>query len=179
MFAGISNWSWSWSYFLGPKDWTGLDLKSLREVRVRVHPPPHAHGLGSRWATSSPSVCFSFLYFPSFLCPFCFCFVSFCFVFFSVLFCFVFSPFFWRLLSTVLPLQAPPSFAPVHPHPSSRLFSPRLPRSLATKRITSGWVFSRFSLVRLSFSLFSRAHAFPTPFCINGDALSCKKKSKQ
>ena len=65
-----------------------LELGPRREVRVRICPPPHAHGLGSRWATSSPSVCFSFLFFPpSFSCPFPFCFV-FCFIssFFSVFF---------------------------------------------------------------------------------------------
>jgi hypothetical protein len=111
---------------------------------------------------------------------------------------------FWRLSSvllTILPLQAPPSFAPFHPHPSSRLFSPRLPRSLATNEASCPTlVRSRspsfallasdeedplvgFSLGFLGFVFlflfFSCAHAFPTPFCINGDALSRKKKSKQ
>jgi hypothetical protein len=72
----------------------------------------------------------------------------------------------WRRMGP----RSPPSFA---------LVRPRSPCSLATKRIASGWVFSRFSRVRLSFSRFSRAHALPTLFCINGDALSCKKKSMQ
>jgi hypothetical protein len=77
---------------------------------------------------------FVFLFFTSPL-PFrvLFLFVSFRFRFrfHFISFHFFFLSYFWRLSSTVLPLQAPPSFAPVHPHPWSRLFSPRLPCSLA------------------------------------------------
>jgi hypothetical protein len=141
---------------------------------------------------------FVFLFFSSPL-PFR---VLFLFVSFSVSF-HLFSRFFLRLSSVlliILPLQAPPTF--VRPSPSLVVFvcplfaslggdkwtfcptliRPRSPCSLPTKRVASpaasGLVFSRFSRVRL-FSLFSRAHAFPTPFCINGDALSRQKKSKQ
>src|ERR1700684_1347256 len=52
---------------------------------------------------------------------------------------FLFSRFFWRLVHFAdrSPPLAPPSFAPVRPHPSSRLFfAPHSPRLLATNGVS-------------------------------------------
>jgi hypothetical protein len=123
-------------------------------------------------------------------------FFSFRFISFSVSFL-SFSRFFFGVSFVLLtvPLQAHPSFAPVRPRPSSCLFAPRSPRSLATngascptlvptlvcsrslcslatKRVVSpaasGSVFSQFSRVRLwlTFVFFSQARAFPTGFAL-------------
>jgi hypothetical protein len=158
------------------RDALGPRLGPHRQVHVRVCPSPHAHGLGLRWATSSPSVRFSFLFF-SFLLLFHFLPFS---LFFSVL----------SVLLTVRPLQAPTSFSPIRLCPPSLSFAPRAPRSLVTKttscltlvhhrsplvrhrsplvRHRSPLVCPFFSCSSVSFSLFSRPRADALPPSLPG-----------